>query len=134
MVKVAGIWDLGWNTPIMEFDLWAFLLRDFEVDEFCMTPISGIAKPLVERRSIEEYVEENRHLPIVAVDENGETPLAEFEHPTDVLYILGRASRSVLSLGTQSVHVETPSGAQGLLWPHQALGIVLYDRQVKQWR
>jgi hypothetical protein len=49
MVVVAGMWELGWNTPIKEIDLWRYPLKDFGVDRFYMTPISGIeSKKVIE--------------------------------------------------------------------------------------
>lgn len=136
-VKIAGIWELGWSTPIKEVELWQFPLRDFEVDEFLMTPISGIASKHVEERStMQEIISEARSegLTIVFVDEGGATPLREFEHPQDVLYVFGKAGSSPKILheeeGDITLSIETPQ-AKGLLWPHQAASIILYDRTIK---
>lgn len=51
IVKVAGIWELGWNTPIKEIELWEYPLRDFGVDAFYMTPITGIQSQFVQEAS-----------------------------------------------------------------------------------
>ena len=42
MIKVAGHWELSWNAPIKEVELWNFPLRDFNVSEWYMWPVSGI--------------------------------------------------------------------------------------------
>lgn len=133
MVKVAGLWEFGWNVPLVEHDLWNFVIRDFKVDEWCMSPVSGIAKPVVERHNTRTFIDDNPSLTPIIIDENGDVPLREFSHPEDVLYVFGKVGRSMLSLGYQSVRVETPA-QDGLLWSHQILSIVLYDRQVKQWQ
>lgn len=129
------MWELGWNTPIMEFDLWAFMLRDFGVDELIMSPVSGIDRKVTEHPNPEAALDANPDLVVVFVDEKGKTPLADFEHPRDVLYVFGKASRSPLALRpkAQSVRIETQE-KKGLLWPHQAAAILLYDRQVKEWQ
>src|SRR3989304_5735220 len=46
-VKVAGLWERGWNTPIKEVELWEFPLRDFAVNEHIMVPVSGIENSYV---------------------------------------------------------------------------------------
>ncbi len=135
MVKVLGCWELGWSTPIMEFDLWHFPLRDFEVDELIMTPISGISQKVTEYATIEDAINANKNLTPVFLDEDGEVELDVFIHPVDVLYIFGKASYSPFSARAkqgQSVKIETAQG-KGMLWPHQAASIVLRDRHMK-WR
>ena len=134
-VKVIGAWERGWSTPIMEYDLWHFTMRDFAVDEFCMTPISGIdAQQINECPDIPAFVAANPSLTPIYVDENGTTDLVNFVHPEDCLYIFGKASYSPwVAAGSPlgaSVKITTPLQA-GLLWPHQAAGIVLYDRYLK---
>ena len=47
IVRIAGFWELGWNTPIKEIELWEYPLKDFNVDKFYMTPITGIDSPYV---------------------------------------------------------------------------------------
>lgn len=135
MIKVAGFWNFGWTTPIEEFHLWNMVRRDFEVDEFIMCPVTGIQKNVTEHKDLQEVID-NNDLTIVFVDESGETWLEDFEHPKNVLYILGKTSfsayRSVAGSGKFiSVKIRTPAG-KALLEPHQAISIVLYDRMLKQ--
>ena len=134
MIKVAGMWEQGWNTPFLEHDLWEYPLRDFQVDQHYMVPVTGIDKPVTERTSIEEVIKENPELTVVWVDEYGDTPLQEFVHPENVLYIAGKTtSRPMVQFqkpGDLSVRIETKSDGsnQGMIWSHQAILLVLYDR------
>lgn len=135
--SIAGLWELGWNTPISEIELWHLMLRDFGVDEFFMTPISGIkSNHVTEKASLEEIIEANKDKTIVFVDERAETELSDFEHPKNALYVFGKANFSPL-LGMKkdnhlSVRIDTNQD-KGLLWPHQAASIILYDRR-KTWQ
>jgi hypothetical protein len=137
MIKVAGVWEQGWNTPICEYDLWAYPLRDFGVDEWYMTPVSGINRPgLTELKSLEEVTALNPDLVPVYVDEEGEVELQDFEHPEDVLYICGKASYSpwrASGATGKSIRIKTIQD-KGLLWPHQCMALILYDRMLKSWQ
>ncbi len=135
MIRVAGIWELGWNTPLKEIELWEFPLRDFGVERFYMTPISGIASNAVtERAAMEEVLSENSDMTIVFVDERAPVSLTTFVHPENALYVFGKASlSSMVAYGRtqdRAVKIDTVANA-GLLWPHQAAAIVLYDRMLK---
>lgn len=138
MIKVAGIWEQGWNTPFLECDLWEYPLRDFSVDQHYMVPVTGIQKPVTERHSIQDILDENPDLTVVWIDEYGETLLSDFIHPQNALYIVGRTStRPIVQFskpGDLSVRIETkPDGSnQGMLWSHQAATVVLYDRLLKE--
>ena len=132
-VAIAGLWELGWTTPIMEADIWRFLLRDFAVDAWIMSPISGIAAGDVrEFPDIESVLDELRgyYVPVF-VDEEADDELATFEHPENALYIFGKANgspfRESRTAIDRAVKIRTPAGA-GLLWPHHAAAIVLYHR------
>ena len=48
MIKVVGCWELGWNTPILEYDLYHFITKEYQIDELIMTPVSGINKKITE--------------------------------------------------------------------------------------
>ena len=137
MVVVAGMWEMGWNTPMMEVDLWKYPMRDFQVDEFAMTPVSGIQnKSVKEFASIDDIIK-HYHLPLIVVDERGTTNLADFEHPKSALYLFGKAGFSPLSNYfkiAESLKIETPRKKGGLLWAHQAASVVLYDRYKKSWQ
>jgi tRNA(Leu) C34 or U34 (ribose-2'-O)-methylase TrmL len=140
MVKVAGLWELGWNTPLQEHDLWVYPLRDFGVAEWHMSPVSGIRS---------EYVKEVQDLPdlldaerkagtqVVFLDEDGETDLEDFAHPEDAIYVFGKASMSAYRAyqrpGDLSIKVRTPNNL-ATLWPHQVAVMVLYDRWRKSWQ
>lgn len=142
MVKVAGLWELGWNTPLAEAWLWQFVLRDFEVHDWFMSPVSGIkvTEPgltLVEYPSIVDTLDANPEQRVF-VDEAGEISLPNFEHPEDVIYVFGSAGTSpmrqrLVRESDLTVSIPTIQNA-GVLWPHQCLLIVLYDRLIKSWQ
>jgi hypothetical protein len=136
-VVVAGIWEYGWNTPIKEADLWEMVIRDFAVDYFYMTPVSGIQSDwVVEKPSIESILASYPYFSVVFVDERGNEKLQEFKHPDKALYIFGRTSQSAIPSkrdGDRTLSIETIAN-NGLLWAHQACALVLYDRLVKSWR
>lgn len=128
---VAGQWELGWNTPIKEVELWQFMLRDFGVAQFYMFPVSGIASNQVkERSSLEDIIKEfSDHIPVF-IDERGEIDLEDFVHPENALYITGIANDKSLPEEYKSIKIRTVAN-KGLLWSHQALSIVLYDKLIK---
>jgi len=139
MIALATIWELGWNTPLFEFDLWRFLVPEFQVDGgLWVTPVSGIVAPadfpLYERATVPAILEE---LGVIGVflDQDGDIPLDEFEHPASCVYLTGATSYPILPYkrqGDVSVRVRTPAGAGGP-WSHQIACLALYDRQVKSW-
>ena len=138
MIKVAGIWEQGWNTPWVEHDQWIYPLQEFRVDGWYMCPVTGIMKSsfLVEVNAIQEAIDANPELTIVWVDENAATPLSQFVHPENAFYIAGRTSESILPMkreGDLSVYVETLANSGGL-WAPQAISIILYDRLKKSWQ
>lgn len=144
MIVVAGHWELSWNTPIKEGELWMFPLRDFGVDRWHMWPVSGIAQrekvQLIEHPNFQSILEaeagrtrvfvepRNAHFKIPTV------MLPEFEHPKDVMYVFGSSHFNPAQYreeGDPVVTVPTLHDA-GVLWPHQCLVAVLYDRLMKQ--
>ena len=137
MIKIAGMWDLAWNTPIKEIDLWRYPLQDFGVDSFYMFPITGMCSKYVkERESLEDILKENKNSIVVFCDERAKVNLKDFEHPKgDTLYVFGKANYSpFLSMKREQdleLRIETPHPKGGLLWGHQALSIILYDRYMK---
>lgn len=138
MIAVAGIWELGWDTPLREQDLWRFMGAEFQLDGIWMCPVSGIhlraSSVITERASMPEILEE---LGLVGVflAQDGDTTLAEFDHPESCVYVTGASGRDASQFmreGDLSVRVQTPKGGGGL-WGHQAACLALYDRQVKSW-
>jgi hypothetical protein len=134
VIKIAGMWELGWNTPIREIDIWEVVVREFNVDQFYMTPISGIRSNIVtERKSIDDVLEENQDITKVFVDVKAETSLNDFDHPKDAIYVFGKAGRSPLydkKENDLTLRVNTPNNTE-LLWPYHICSIILYDRFLK---
>ena len=104
-------------------------MREFGIERMNMTPVSGIKhKWLHEYPTLDKLIADRSHLVPVAVDENGETEISDFDHPDNALYVCGRVSESCLArFDGPSVRIDTPTN-EGMLWPHQALAIVLLDR------
>lgn len=132
MIAVAGCWELGWSSPIKEYDLWRFLIDEYKIDAWFMCPVTGIQKKVSELSTMADIFNANEGMEIVHMDEKGEESLVEFEHPEDALYVFGKASYSPMRSigGGRSVQIPTPTNG-GRLWPHQALAILLHDRMVK---
>lgn len=130
MIEVAGAWELGWSSPITEIDHWGMAMRSFGVERISMTPVSGIqSKFLDEYPTIEELLEAKQDMTFVFVDEEGETELKNFYHPKNALYIFGKANRTPFpTYGKDHLSVRIDCPLMGMLWPHQAMSIVLYDR------
>ena len=147
MIKVAGNWEWGWITPKEEVWQWNLLIRDFKITEWYMWPIVDVINTeqkinLHQRKTIEEILEENKDLHHVYVEPermihpNKGINLKEFNHPKDALYIFGSANYSSIfgnkKDGDSMLFIETLNNA-GVLWPHQCLAIILYDRLLKGW-
>lgn len=132
MVEVAGIWELGWSAPITEAVQWEMVLREFGVERLNMTPVSGIKKRWINEYPSMEGLLDDRDLEPVFVDENGETELRDFDHPESALYVFGKITYSPFSdLAQEHRSIRIDSKKPGMLLPHQALAIVLYDRGSK---
>ena len=149
MIKVCGHWELSWNTPIKEAELWNLPLRDWKIKDWYMWPVSGIRHnehqkvTLHERHTFEDVLAETQDVPHVYVEPyNAAFPmyvpkdLREFEHPKDVLYIFGSAHYNPIMYNharDQDTMVAVPTiGNKGVLWPHQCLITVFYDRLLKR--
>lgn len=130
MIGVAGIWELGWSVPIVEADMWQMSLREFGVKELHMTPITGIDKKWIhEYSTMDELLLANHDAVPVFVDEKAECELTYFTHPQDALYVFGKGNWSPFNnMAKDHASVRIGSTKPGMLWPHQALAIVLYDR------
>lgn len=148
MVKVAGYWDIWYQHKESEYDIsWRFMVKHFGIDEIILMPNNntinkiplGLSEiPLVEMNSISEVLAQNPNLTPIIVDERGNTPLKDFVHPENVLYIFGRTGYNPmdeLNWQGQSVFVESVETELGnaLLHPNQACSIILYDRMRKSW-
>lgn len=134
-VKMAGLWEFGYACPLQEQGYWTYPLKDFGLTELCMCPVSGILPdnqvPLTEYNDLSEVIAANPDLTRVFVDENGETPICDFVHPQNALYIFGKAGQASMATykqdGDLSVSIPTCQNL-GLLWPHQAAVLLMYHR------
>jgi hypothetical protein len=147
MIVIAGCWDL-WGNPEQEHLVhWRFMTKHFGVNALFMTPVTeGVntdvldytETPFFELPTHKDVIEANPELTPVIIDENGTTLLKDFVHPENALYLFGRTGYSAKDvLSDQIVSVRIPSWSKnkadslGLLHPHQAASIVLYDRMTK---
>lgn len=145
MVAVLGHWELGYHAPITEKFYWSLPLRDFEVDEWHMVPVSGVNNTekvkLTEWKAYGDYFAVSPNLKRVFIEprtkhQNPDTIwLHDYEHPQDCVYIFGSAHYNpTISHCREEDDVVSIKTAQdkGVLWADQALCIVLYERS-KQW-
>lgn len=144
--SVIGHWEIGYMTPIIEAQFWSNVLRDFEVTEWWMNPVSGIRQPqkptnLYERNGYREILEEiDSNLPRVFFEprtkhSNPDTIwLQDFEHPNDCVYVFGSAHYNPTNHKRKQdfvVSIKTMKDL-GALWSNQCLAMVLYDRMIKK--
>ena len=141
-IRVAGLWELGWNVPTKEIEQWEYMLKDYGVEKLCMAPVTGMQKPFIaESTSMEPILTQAiaDGLTIVFLEEKATTVLDHNTvHPENVLYVFGKASSSpfvsFFDSGRGDLAWKIPSklvNPSGL-WPHQACAIVLHER-MKQW-
>lgn len=134
-VEIVGCWEYAWQAPLNEYDLWIHPINEFNVSKFTMTPVSGIMKSKVSEVNDLAEVINTTNKTVVFVDENGKDELPDFEHPEDVLYVVGKTTYSPYKmLFDESKHkaVKIPSiNNSGGFWGHQAISMVLYDRMLK---
>jgi hypothetical protein len=134
-VKIAGQWERSWRAPLEEFSDWLHPLKEFNVNEFYMCPVTGIDKSrVIEHRNLDDVFAENPDLQRVYIDESATIELPDFEHPVDCIYVLGRTGYSpyITQKREGDLAVKIPSAANsGGFWGHQAAMLVLYDRFLK---
>jgi hypothetical protein len=150
-IRTIGHWELGWNTPIKEAELWNLLLRDFGVSDWYMWPVSGIRHNEKRSVNLHEFHDLKSILDFIIQDtpetehvyfepynpvqhpEQG-ISLENFEHPKDVVYIFGSAHFNPTMYKRPQDHlVQIPTiHNKGVLWPHQCLAVCLYDRLIKE--
>jgi hypothetical protein len=147
MVTVAGHWEIGYNTPIIEAYQWEFPILEWEVDRWLMCPVSGIRKhnpnlDLTEFHNYDEMLQFCGRLTRVFLEprtkhDNPETIwLDDFQHPEDCVYVFGSAHKNP-TLGYKreedSVVTIKTQIDRGGLWPSQCLCLVMDDRRKKKW-
>lgn len=148
MIAVAGNWELSYNAPIKEAELWNFPLRGFGIPTWYMWPVSGIIHnerkrvELIELPTMKDILAETQDLVHVYVEQYNRafkqyvpTDLREFKHPENVMYIFGSAHYNPVTYNTmreQDHMVAIPTkGSCGVLWPHQCFVTIMYDRILK---
>jgi hypothetical protein len=147
MVVVAGHWEIGYNTPMIEAYQWQFPINEWKVDKWLMCPVSGI-KVGSNKLGLEEFADYEKMLEscpdLVRVfieprtkHQNPDTIwLDDFEHPEDAVYIFGSAHYNPTLKHKREqdfvVSIKTKIDSGGL-WPSQCLCLVLDDKRRKGW-
>lgn len=149
MITVVGRWELSWNTPIKEAELWNLVLRDFAVEDWHMFPVSGIHQRerdlnLYEHHTFDDVLEEVKDKgTLVYVEPSFPNPapnhqsLPDFVHPDDAVYIFGSVGFNPCAMRKrdEDLALSIPTiENKGVPWPHQCLMVLLYDRMVKSWQ
>lgn len=149
MIQVVTHWEIGWNTPLLEADLWSLPLRDFGVRHWWVWPVTGIrcreAKVnLEERNDLREILEEVPNWKRVFFEPrnpsqfNGPSvDLHNYQHTENAVWIFGSAHFCPpMQVGRdEDDYVTVPThGNSGVLWPHQVFAIAAHDRLVKSWQ
>jgi hypothetical protein len=145
-VSVAAHWEQSWNVPLSEATLWAWPLRDFGVSDWRMWPVSGIRCP-EQRVELREYESMRELLPALPADREvvfiepadqnfpveDRVLLPDFDHPENAAYIFGSNHfNPTVAHRTNEPVVTIPTVENsGVIWSHQCLVTVLYDRLVK---
>lgn len=147
MVKVAGHWEIGYMTPIQEQYYWAWVLREFNVTEWLMHPVSGISNYAKQTLNLYEYPTLKEMLtsceglsrvffePKSPKESYDTVWLTDFEHPKDCVYVFGSAHLNPTLAYKRDwdtiVTIPTEQN-KGSLWANQCLLLALYDRMVKK--
>lgn len=146
MIAVLGHWELGYHAPITEQYYWSLPLRDFEVVDWNMSPVSGIHNRerevnLTEWATYDDYFAANPDIKRVFLEprtkhQNPDTIwLDEYEHPEECVYVFGSAHYNPTGMHVRPeddvVTVRTRQN-KGVLWAGQAMCITMYERS-KQW-
>lgn len=144
-IKIAGHWEVGYNSPIIEAYQWEFPMLEWGVDEWLMCPVSGIKTHspnlnLTEFCNYEEMLGYCSSLTRVFLEprtrhQNPDTTwLEDFKHPKDCVYVFGSAhfnpTLKFAREGDSVVTIKTEIDGGGL-WPSQCLCLVLDDRRRK---
>jgi len=150
MIEVVSHWEIGWNTPLLEADLWLLPLRDFGVTDWWVWPVTGIRcreqrVNLHERPDLRTILQETpswRRVyfePINPSQFSGpSTLLNEYEHTDDAVWIFGSnhfCPPMQMGRDENADYVTLPSVEDaGVIWPHQIFVAAAYDRLVKSWQ
>lgn len=146
-VHVVGHWEYGYLTPLPEHYMWALPLRDYEVPNWWMSPVSGVKNTEYSKVNLNEreqysdiFNDIDSTLPRIFLeprtdDVNPDTIwLRDFSHPESCVYVFGSAHYNpTISHKRDSDLVVTIESVRndGVLWSNQCLVVLLYDRLLK---
>jgi predicted SpoU family rRNA methylase len=137
MIKVCAYWDCkigsGPDLKRQLYQFYDFTAKAFGVDDLLLVDEdnSCTIDPPNLFDSIQKVRRKFSDLVSVFISVKGKTPLKDFKHPVNALYIVGKNYTGYnVPEGAESVRIETPGSVP--LWAHVALGIVLMDRVHKE--
>jgi hypothetical protein len=140
MVGVAAFWpDALWISahpggPKRWLSEYIFAMQGFGADTLHMIacpPIDhGYDIGYCEHPAIEDAIEMHPGATVVVLDPEAPVALKDYTHPEEALYIVGNDYGGVpeLACPVDRVRIE---GQSPILWSHNCISIVLYDRWIK---
>ena len=145
MIIVAGLWENGWLNSNVEYQQYKHVMKAYGVDKFLMAPIEVVKQddsfPVEQHDTMEEILESFGNIKKCFLEwsqdfeDNGipHVDLKDYEHPKDVMYVLGKSGTNNCYLMTEdddAVSIVAPNNDYSL-WGVTVIGIVLYDRMMK---
>jgi len=126
MITLVGCWEKDWLAPKVELFMWRQLKAAYHVDRLIMIP-----RLLGKRTSVDEFETMEQALEdctgtLVLMEPTGTVTLQEFSHPTDAVYIFGKAGINNCRFEGEKVRIDTPSQVD--MFAINAASIVLADR------
>ena len=137
MIKVCAYWDckIGSGSEIKRrlYQFYDFTAKAFGIEDLLLIDEdnSCTIDPPNLFSSVQEVRRKFDGLVPVFISVKGKTPLKDFKHPANALYIVGKNYTGYdIPGGAESIKIETSGSVP--LWAHVALGIVLMDRIHKE--
>lgn len=137
MVTVLGMWEHDWmEAERTERRLWKQTIQAFGVDAWAMCDVRGgpFTSPLQHddlASMLAAYTGPKTFL-ITPGSFEGGTPLCDYVHPENAIYVFGNSQESLVNAVTEAdavVSICTP--VEAAMFGPAALAAVLYDRMVK---
>lgn len=138
MIAVLGLWEKDWmDHERTERRIWKQTIQAYNVDRWCMAvaPPGQFTSP-IQYAHIDDMFNAPEHQGVrtflVAPRTMEGTPLQNYEHPQDAIYVFGDAADNLVRFIRPQDHVVsifTPS--QAAMFAHAVVGTVLFDRARK---
>ena len=137
MITVLGLWELGWmEAERTERRIWKQTLQAFAVDNWGMCPPQGgVFSSPVQYADMTTMLAAHPGPKTFLVPRErveGSTPLKDYVHPSDAIYVFGSSVENLVSHITEAddvVTIYTPALTD--MFASSAMTAVLYDRLAK---